>query len=425
MVSAYLFNTQGMQYVYNVAETSADAILDVTNYSAKAVDTLIDISTFASDSEVVAAEFNFLLEDDEGRQCLLGTDEFVSAGGQGILQDVEIVLSNLNNFLPDDHEELTKLSDNLYDRAEKLGDPTNVTEEAKLYVLIATIFYIATAAILFLGVVLASLNIDLPFVRCCLSWVILPLFCLQVVIASILTCLQVVNTANADFCSGGQNQTPEGTIYEILLNLGVEENSDGLKILDFYINQCSADFPFQVIENYYTQLAGSAPSFQDLDGALNRSIGDFASRKLAQVASAFCLDFVNQFQQVTEDVLTNLVSLAEIVADIFDLIRCDTIVPVYTRLVYNGSCDQTITGLTWLVGCFLGMAISGMLMITLRASWQLTTSEEDYIIHGDRKYVEETSPSSAHHRKVDNRSVATPYARAQYVGDVYESDVSA
>lgn len=338
---------------------------DVKTYSAKAIDTLIDVSNFASDSEEVAAEMNSLLADDEGRQCLLDAEDFVTAGGEDILQDVENVLSNLNNFLPEDHEELTKLSDELYEEAKQLGDPSEATERAKLYVLIFTIVYVATPAILFLGVVLAWCDVDLPCVRCTLSWVILPLFCLQVVIAAILTCLQVVNTANADFCSGGQNQTPDGTIREILVNLGVEEDSDGLKILDFYINQCTTEFPFQVIENYYTQLAGSAPSFQGLDGALSRAIGDFAGRKLAQLTPLVCLDFIDRFQAVTEDIISNLVSLADIVVDIFDLIKCETIVPVYTKLVYNGTCDETITGLTWLVGCFLGMAISGMLMVSL------------------------------------------------------------
>lgn len=65
----------------------------------------------------------------------------------------------------------------------------------------------------------------------------------------------------------------------------------------------------------------------------------------------------------------------------------------------------------------------------LRASWQLTASEEDYedVYVNERKYVPETSRPNAYSGAVDNSYEGMPtYAQAQYVGDTYsESYASA
>mmetsp|Transcript_13849 Transcript_13849/g.20433 ORF Transcript_13849/g.20433 Transcript_13849/m.20433 type:complete len:566 (+) Transcript_13849:70-1767(+) len=391
IVFSVLFNTEGMQYVYNTADIANNSLLDVTNYAARFVDILIDVADVGSSSEELSETLSNLLEDEAGKECLLDTGKFSSNFDQIVLG----FLSSLDDFLPQDYDTLTNYSKELKEQAGNITERVPVSNDVRLYVLIFTIFYITTPAILLFGVIAAWCKIDAPWLRCLLSWAVLPIFCLQVIIVSILTSLQVLGTANADFCSGGQSQSPDGTIVDLLLGFGLEESDLAFKISHFYIGQCTAEFPFQDLSDYFTRLVESAPSLNDLGDSLTDVTGSVLSRTLAQNPLQ-CTDYANELSAVAEGVLENVVSLAGSVKDVFDILSCESLVPLYTNLVYDGTCDVSIRGFTWLVISFLVMSVTGFIMIMLRSSWQLDVIDDNEIFNGDeKKIVQEASPQEA------------------------------
>lgn len=52
-----------------------------------------------------------------------------------------------------------------------------------------------------------------------------------------------------------------------------------------------------------------------------------------------------------------------------NLLSCERIVPIYADVVYHGTCNHSVSGLTWSFFGLLVVAFMGMLMITLRASF--------------------------------------------------------
>jgi hypothetical protein len=51
------------------------------------------------------------------------------------------------------------------------------------------------------------------------------------------------------------------------------------------------------------------------------------------------------------------------------LLSCERIVPLYTDAVYDGTCNHSVTGLTWIFACLLIIATTGMMMITFRSAY--------------------------------------------------------
>lgn len=72
------------------------------------------------------------------------------------------------------------------------------------------------------------------------------------------------------------------------------------------------------------------------------------------------------------DALAQLLSMSSwTIAGATHLMACERIVPIYVEAVYIGVCTHTLSAVWRFWAAVLAMAISGMIMITLRASAQL------------------------------------------------------
>jgi hypothetical protein len=60
--------------------------------------------------------------------------------------------------------------------------------------------------------------------------------------------------ANADFCSGGMEDTPEATINAILAQYNQTDENFFYKAVTFYTNQCTTSDPWDFLQTYYSQL---------------------------------------------------------------------------------------------------------------------------------------------------------------------------
>jgi hypothetical protein len=90
--------------------------------------------------------------------------------------------------------------------------------------------------------------------------------------------------------------------------------------------------------------------------------------------------YCNRDFAVLESLLDNLSQLLLVVGDAANqtlgLVSCDRIVPIYTRTVYNATCDYSINAVSWIFSCSLILGFFGMLMITFRSAYKLTLYDD-------------------------------------------------
>mmetsp|Transcript_7024 Transcript_7024/g.11109 ORF Transcript_7024/g.11109 Transcript_7024/m.11109 type:complete len:586 (+) Transcript_7024:2030-3787(+) len=395
-----LFNTEGVAHVYNSVDTAYDSTLNIAGFAAEATNVAIDLAKYGESSTALAKEINSFLEDEAGTKCLLDTGGFPFENGENIIEKVARTLSDMGDFLPSDYDGLTESLESVHKQLDDLSTEVNKPSLGKPYFLIFTIFYIIMPAILLVAVMAAWFEVDAQRLRCIISWLVLPIFCIQILLASILGGVFIMGAgANADFCSGGQDLTPNSSVMQILRNLGVNPESKKFQIFSFYVDQCqSKNNPFQSIKEYFSQLAKSQLEFQDLFEALNNvgatpSSGNEFTRKLVEDGLP-CEVYADQMYGTTEALISNVDSLIALLVDIFDLLKCETIVPLYTKPTFEAACQQSVAGLTWIFVGFVVMASMGLIMVMLRSSWQIDVSDSDVFDEDEKENDDEYSSTN-------------------------------
>jgi len=230
-----------------------------------------------------------------------------------------------------------------------------------------------------------------------LSYVVLPLFAVWIVM-SYLFCsgLAVSASANADFCAGGADQTPDSTILEIITNAGLQEGGDEYAIARYYLRQCTAEAqvdPFLFLRRHESEIVRclcfffacwlNHEFFHPANSILRlhfmyaqitaQGIVVELSESLQKIdVETFSYQCGRDFQPLSsavgamEGILNDLDQLS---VSTFDLLSCERIVPVYAEIVYDGTCNHSVAGFTWMFASLLIIATMGMIMIMLRSSY--------------------------------------------------------
>eukprot|EP00547_Thalassionema_nitzschioides_P013271 CAMPEP_0194264160 /NCGR_PEP_ID=MMETSP0158-20130606/47441_1 /TAXON_ID=33649 /ORGANISM="Thalassionema nitzschioides, Strain L26-B" /LENGTH=570 /DNA_ID=CAMNT_0039004389 /DNA_START=77 /DNA_END=1789 /DNA_ORIENTATION=- len=411
-----LFKAEGVAKLNETAGTTYDSLINAANYTATAYDVLVDLAVIGANSSSIATNMSSLLEDAAGNECI-DMDDFIDENGNNYYEIVQEQLGALGDFLPQDYGGLVEASDFMNDRLDTLSSYTFETQIqlGKLYFLIFTIAYVVTPSILLAGVLLAWFKMDAPNLRYMLSWLVLPCFCFQVFLVSILSAILIVSEANADFCSGGQEQTPGQTILQILQNIGVDAESLKFQLIAFYIGECdiTGTNPYTPLQEYLKQLREVIQNLQSFDFALRNVAGipqsiaaDFFTSKVDEdqirnlvrglISDGYdCGEINSRLSDITEDLTSTVYSLVNSTLHVFDLLKCGTIVPLYTLPAHDAACTQSVSSLSWIFFSFVLIATTGLIMIMLRSSWQLDINEKGDVDSDDAEESEiEYSPDS-------------------------------
>jgi len=201
--------------------------------------------------------------------------------------------------------------------------------------------------------------------------IIFPIFVLLItavtlICAGLIAALQ----SNADFCVG-DSDSPQDSIEGIVRSLSTAEVEN---IVTFYTSQCqltksSPGIAFAPIETIYHSLVDSKIALSELVESMDMS-------NLLDNIPPQCgtIDFsaVTDGYQLQAH-LTNLATSLESI--MVGPLNCDTIVPIYTSLVYDGLCDYSFETQYWFFFCLLVISLCGMTMLTFRAACYLPTAE--------------------------------------------------
>jgi len=406
IASSVLFVTQGLTSLYNTADIIYDSANNLTNYALDLTDTLSDIGTNANNSLTLSNKLLPLLED--GREeCLKDSSSFVNASGQSIIDTMKKTLSELGQSLPDNLNELHGTIQKLYDGVGSIVDIVKNIHSDDLtggdwglvyFILPLTFFPVVLNA----GVFVAWMKQDVPWLRCVLSWLFLPLFYLELLVACIISAIGIIiSIANADLCSSsGNGGGPDETISSILEESNVfDTNSAGFQVVKFYIGQCVGENPLDYLVDYFLEIIGASQNLVDFlkgiadlrkDGTIIAASEGENERMLRLLQSSSTDDVIQctvpYLEQLSENVTSlqsNTVATLKGMKNVLNLFSCESIVPLYTLPVHEGICVNNIQAITWTFSTFAVMVFTGLIMITLRSSWQLA-----YIPKKFRKHMQ-------------------------------------
>lgn len=358
------------------------------------LDALItDVVSVGEDAASNSAIFMRRLASDKGKECLLDEALQTETGTNfaSLIASITDLLGGFEgNFQPNEKEELMNSTVYIQDSANGLEENVQNVDIGDWQSLIVIIPYIITPSFLMVGVCAAWVDYDMPKFRCLLSWLILPLFVLQVLFSYIASAtLLIAASANADFCSGGSDQTPDGTVLEILSKQGWTKDDLAFQIVWFYVSQCAAavEDPFTFLVKYEDQIDAVRADILTFAEALE----DAANTALSDA----CDEEVSALNGLSKLLTVNLQKLITIAVDGLSLMQCSSLVTLYTNPVYNGTCAYSITGVTWAWASFAVVACMGLIMIMLRASWQLD-------VHREINGIEIKAPGKRRKRKKRN-----------------------
>jgi hypothetical protein len=200
-----------------------------------------------------------------------------------------------------------------------------------------------------------------------LTWIILPLFIILIVICFLLSGgIAIVASVNADFCSGGTENTPEGSIKNILKMNGYSIEDLAFQVVTFYIGQCqSGNNPLGFLTDVENSLIQANETVVEFEMAFQ----NVTVPSLTVICGG--RDF-QSLQILLKVVIEKLISLVAAAPGVLSILTCETLVPLYTSTLYNGTCEYSVQGVTWTFAAFLVIAIFGMVMITFRTAYYPT-----------------------------------------------------
>jgi hypothetical protein len=358
-IFSILLVTKGVSQVQATSDT-----VDATNQDIiKIHDEFVGISTNLKDvaqkATPVRDELVKFLKDDI---CPLTPDSATEAQVRSLGSSTLKAMVELDNFIAND----------LKDVDEALSEVRGATEDVDKAAQAAQFTGAGSAAILipylivpsFLGVALIMgwCNIYSEGYYFFITWFILPIFLLMIILAYVAAGFVVLTAeGNADFCSGGSEDTPEASIDAILAQYNQTPDKLFYNVVTFYANQCTTSNPWAFLQNYYAQLTTAKASLDIFSEAIVTATTEQLSQECGADYSPI-LQLINQLRTHTSILLDSSIRSME-------LMGCKSIVPLYTTVVYEGTCNTSITAASWIFASFFVIAFFSMVMVMFRGAY--------------------------------------------------------
>lgn len=295
-------------------------------------------------------------------------------------------LTELSNFIADELELVNK-------GLRQLAKANNQVDEAVEQVEFTTgaavgimIPYYIVPALLMVTLILGWTETYVEGYYCFTTWFTMPFFIIMVIFCYVGCAWVVLATeGNADFCSGGVENTPDATVQNILGQYDLTAGSVYYDAVMFYSHQCKIDGPWGFLENYYDDLTTARTT---LNG-MAQAIVDVTPENMSQQCG---VDYSAVLQLITE-LQAHTTILSDTAQRSLELLSCRNVVPLYTNAAYVAMCQQNITAATWIFSCSFIMSFFGMIMIMFRGAYYpfFVWEEKDEYSTDDLELEEEVS----------------------------------
>lgn len=149
---------------------------------------------------------------------------------------VLVELNDLGSFIQEPAAEVNDTLNDGENKTETLKE-TLAQVELKTLQMRVGVPLLVVGGLMILIMLFSSLGISNSYTVCFTAWILTPLFLLIVVVLCLWTAgMSVGGNVNADFCSGGQEKTPEATLLNIMENKGIQQDSFKYREVDYVIH---------------------------------------------------------------------------------------------------------------------------------------------------------------------------------------------
>jgi hypothetical protein len=113
-------------------------------------------------------------------------------------------------------------------------------------------------------------------------------------------------------------------------------------------------------------------------------------------------DFTDLYQSIIA-VENAVKQLFRTMLKLLELIRCDSIVPIYQQVVYTGTCHYSVKAVIWMFSAALVTSLVGLLIITFRSALYPTVYTDVY--YGSSSLVENEKERVFDDRQLDKSTL--------------------
>lgn len=249
-------------------------------------------------------------------------------------------------------------------------------EESEGYELLGQLIalpFLVLTGLLLVGVIAAGRRVMPKWFECILSWVILPLFVAFTIISIVLCSVMLMSAAaNADFCGG--DESPDQNVLDFLIKSETLSPDEFMyKAAKYYTFQCTHSLSS---EDALLEMRNYAGQVERWDQVVKEFI-DGMKGNMTDSLSSLCKKDFEPVLETVEQVRSVMDSARGVAKAAFAMTDCGRLSTVYAEFVYEGTCTHSIEGFTWAFSCLVIVSFMGMIMITLRSSYQNTRFVED------------------------------------------------
>jgi len=357
IVFSILAVTQGVSNLDTAIQTVNSNAQSIQLLARRAQDILRDVKALN------AVEIRDLLVNE------LQTNTFCPAQAQGALDIVNQasqaipLLTQLDDFQQLNVLDLQATAKDIEIQARRIGDETMRWDFTVGHGLLILWPYVVLPSILMTAVIFAGFDVEIPWFTTLVVWIVLPLFVLLVVLASLCASLTLVGVAmNADFCAANDGSI-DTTILQVVQSYEVSVDSIEYRVARYYVSQCT------VSDDPFVDLRAFLPDLQEGQDALEALLQQLDNPAALDELQSFCnREFTTLVSQM-DDMVVLIQTLIASMQSTLDLSACETIVPIYTSIFYETTCEYSLQAVGWMFAGFLVVASAGLVLLATRASY--------------------------------------------------------
>jgi hypothetical protein len=254
MLFSILTVTKGLSELQTTVETVNATNADIIKIHSEFVAISVSLRRVARTATPVRDELvEFLNKEDI---CPLNPGSSVETDIRKIGDSTLIAMEDLVNFIEDKLELIVnKALDQVREvtrKVESATDSTNLTDGAAAGVMIP---YFFVPALLMVALFMGWFEVHSEGYFCFVTWLLLPLYVLMIMFSYAMAGFAALATeGNADFCAGGADERPEGTINRIMMQYNLTQGNFYYDTVTFYASQCQTEGPWGFLEGYYGDL---------------------------------------------------------------------------------------------------------------------------------------------------------------------------
>lgn len=211
-----------------------------------------------------------------------------------------------------------------------------------------------------------------PTMNTITSYVMLPILSILTAFLVILTLgFAIGGIVNGDFCSGGQEKTPEETLTQIMIARQIEPTRLQYQMAEYMIYGCDITTPNPMDEftNFEERIEKATTQLKDFDVTIQEIGIENIARRLNKN--------MDDFEGIMESLRERSKDMGGLLLKVLDGLACLTIYAIYNEVVNDATCDKSLKGLTWAFASLLIMSLSGMMMLTFRSVLYPVEEEEE------------------------------------------------